>query len=261
MSSFQSKNVLITGGASGIGRLLAEQILKKGARKVIVWDISPAPEQHPFFWQQLDVSKQEQVEAAIKDLKEKKMIPDIVILNAGIVYGGNFLDQSIDQSRKMLDVNVFGVVMPAHFLLPLLVEKGAGHLVVIASAASMLANPRMAVYAASKWAVYGWSESVRLELRKQHRNIRVTTVTPSYIDTGMFDGAKVNLLLPNLTPEKAVRKIMRGIERNKRFVRMPALVYLLPFLRGVMPARWFDVLIGKGMGVYNSMTHFKGRNF
>jgi len=260
MSSFQSKNVLITGGASGIGSLLAEQVLIKGARKVIVWDISPAPEHHPYLWQQLDISRQDQVEAAINVLKNEEIIPDIVILNAGIVYGGNFIDQSIDQSRKMLDVNVFGVVMPAHFLLPLFVEKGAGHLVVIASAASMLANPRMAVYAASKWAVYGWSESVRLELRKQHRNIRLTTVTPSYIDTGMFAGAKVNLLLPNLKPEKAVRKIMRGIERNKRFVRMPALVYLLPFLRGVMPAGWFDVLIGKVMGVYNSMTHFKGRN-
>jgi short-subunit dehydrogenase len=259
MTSFHAKNVLITGGASGIGKLIADQILAKGAKNVIIWDLSPAPEEHPFYWQQLDVSKQEQVASAVEKLQQSDLIPDILILNAGVVSGGFFVDQTVEQSRKMLDVNIYGVIFPAHFLLPLMIAKGEGHVVTIASAASMLSNPRMAVYAATKWAVYGWSESLRLELKLQKTNIHVTTVAPSFIDTGMFAGAKVNPLLPNLKPEKAACKIISGIERNKRFVRMPALVYLFPLLKGLLPASWFDVLIGKGMGVYNSMTHFKGR--
>jgi short-subunit dehydrogenase len=89
--------------------------------------------------------------------------------------------------------------------------------------------------------------------------IKVTTVTPSYINTGMFEGAKVNFLLPNLKPEKAVRKIISGIENDKIFVRMPALVYLVPFLKGILPSSWFDLFIGKGLGVYASMRQFKGR--
>jgi len=258
MSSFHAKNVLITGGASGIGKLMADQILAKGAKNLIIWDLSPAPENHSFFWQQLDVSKQEQVASAVEKLQQSDLIPDILILNAGVVSGGFFVDQTVEQSRKMLDVNINGVILPAHFLLPLLIAKGEGHIVTIASAAGMLSNPRMAVYAATKWAVYGWSESLRLELKSQKHNIHITTVTPSFIDTGMFAGAKVNPLLPNLKPEKAASQIIRGVERNKRFVRMPALVYALPLLKGLLPASWFDVLIGKGMGVYNSMNHFKG---
>ena len=156
-------------------------------------------------------------------------------------------------------MNTLGCMLPARAFLPAMIQRKSGHIVTISSAAGMLANPKMAVYAASKWAVLGWSESLRLEMKMLKTGIKVTTVTPSYINTGMFDGAKVNFLLPNLKPEKAVQKIINGIENNKVFVRMPALVYLVPLLKGILPSSWFDLFIGKGLGVYASMRQFKGR--
>jgi len=140
-----------------------------------------------------------------------------------------------------------------------MIRRGSGHIVTIASAAGMLSNPKMAVYAASKWAALGWSESLRLEMALLKTGIRVTTVTPSYIDTGMFDGVKTNFLFPTQKPEKAASKIIRGIRKNKVFVRMPFMVYSVPFFKGILPTKWFDLIVGKGLGVYESMNSFKGR--
>jgi short-subunit dehydrogenase len=122
----------------------------------------------------------------------------------------------------------------------------------------MLSNPKMSVYAASKWAVIGWSESVRLEQSKLKSGVKVTTVTPSYIDTGMFSGVKMNALIPILKPETAAKKIITGIEKNKIFVRMPAMVSLIPFLKGIVPVKVFDT-VASWLGVYDSMNDFKGR--
>jgi all-trans-retinol dehydrogenase (NAD+) len=140
-----------------------------------------------------------------------------------------------------------------------MIQRGSGHLVTIASAAGMLANPRMAVYAASKWAAYGWSESVRLEMEQLKTGIKVTTVTPSYIDTGMFEGVSTNYVIPKLTPKRAASAIIKGISKNRIFVRMPFMVYTIPFVKGILPVRWFDFLVGKGLGVYKSMHGFTGR--
>jgi hypothetical protein len=60
-------------------------------------------------------------------------------------------------------------------------------------------------------------------------------------------------------PETAARKIISGIESNKLFVRMPGIVYLLPFIKGILPVRWFDLIVGRWMGIYTTMKDFKGR--
>jgi hypothetical protein len=99
---------------------------------------------------------------------------------------------------------------------------------------------------------------LRLELEKDYENIRVTTVHPSYIDTGMFTGAEVNPLVPVLKADFAAKEIVRAVKRNKILLHMPALVKAIPFLKGAMPTRLFDLVVGKGMNVYNSMAHFTG---
>ncbi|MDA3944792.1 MAG: SDR family NAD(P)-dependent oxidoreductase [Bacteroidetes bacterium] len=265
MTTIAGKKVLITGGSSGIGWLMAKKLIAKGAAQVILWDIkTPNLQQDspklPISFTAVDVSEKEAERQASQQLIDQKLVPDILILNAGVVWGGYFHEQSASQTQKMIDVNVFGVVWPAHFLLPAMIALKRGHIVSISSAAAMIANPRMAIYAATKWAVYGWSESLRLEMQQLKTAIQVSTVTPSFIDTGMFAGAKVNKLLPNLKPEVAASKVVRGIEKNKRFIRMPFLVFALPFLKGVLPASWFDHLIGNGLSVYKSMSNFKGHS-
>jgi short-subunit dehydrogenase len=142
--------------------------------------------------------------------------------------------------------------------LPDMLKQNSGHLINIASAAGMVANPQMSVYCASKWAVIGWSDSVRLEMKKLKKQVKVTTVTPYYINTGMFDGVKS--LIPIQNPEKATRKIIKGIERNRAFVRVPLIIYTLPLIKGLLPTIMFDWFVGKVLGVYKTMEHFKGRD-
>ena len=269
MSNFKQKKVLITGGASGIGLLTGKMALEKGAAVLIIWDINVSvldkviadlsSEGYKVLGQLVDVSDRHSVAAAAKTCIETDNIPDILILNAGIVSGKFFHEHLEGEIERTIGVNVLGVMLTAKAFLPSMIQRGSGHLVTIASAAGMLANPRMAVYAASKWAAYGWSESVRLEMQQLKTGIKVTTVTPSYIDTGMFEGVSTNYVIPKLTPKRAASAIIKGISKDRIFVRMPFMVYTIPFVKGILPVRWFDFLVGKGLGVYKSMHGFTGR--
>lgn len=269
MSTFINKKVLITGGSSGIGLLIGELALKKGADELIIWDINKAASDREVDRLKglgykaasyvVDVSDPEIVAEASERLLNEGIVPDILVLNAGIVSGKYFHEHVKGEIESTIGVNVLGVMLTAKAFLPAMLQRRTGHIVTIASAAGMLANPKMAVYAASKWAALGWSDSLRLEMEQLKTGIKVTTVTPSYIDTGMFDGVRTNAVIPKVKPDDAAKAIIRGIEKNKLFVRMPFMVYTIPLVKGLLPARWFDLLVGKGLGVYKTMSTFTGR--
>lgn len=269
MSTFHNKKVLITGGSSGIGLLMGETALQKGAAELLIWDISKAATDREVARLSdrgfnvrasiVDVSNPEAVRLAATDALNNGFVPDILVLNAGIVSGKYFHEHLDGEIEKTIGVNVLGVMLPARAFLPAMIQRQSGHIVTIASAAGMLANPQMAVYAASKWAALGWSDSLRLEMLQLKTGIKVTSVTPSYIDTGMFDGVRTNFVIPKVKPENAVSAIINGIEKDKIYVRMPFMVYSIPFVKGLLPARWFDFLVGKGLGVYKTMSTFTGR--
>ncbi len=269
MSGFRGKTVLITGSASGIGKIVARLTLERGAERVVLWDIDgdalhQTTEELSALGTVLsdtvDVSSLEAIQHACEGLREKDIRPHTLINNAGIVVGTEFWNHSHGDIDRILKVNTHALMHIARFFLPQMIEDKGGHIVNISSAAGMLANPKMSVYAASKWAVLGWSESLRLELEQHHPYIDVTTVTPSYISTGMFAGVKTHWMVPIIEPEKAAKKIVRGIEKKKILIRMPWSVYLLPILKGLLPLRWFDLIAGKWLKVYRSMDEFKGRN-
>jgi all-trans-retinol dehydrogenase (NAD+) len=142
--------------------------------------------------------------------------------------------------------------------LPGMIERKKGHIINIASAAGLIANPKLSVYVASKHAVIGWSESMRLELEPISKNLHVTTVTPSYINTGMFEGVR-SPVIPILQPETVARKIIGAVKKNKIYVRLPWIVYAVPFLKGILPQRWMDLIVGKWFGFHHSMDAFKGK--
>jgi short-subunit dehydrogenase len=106
----------------------------------------------------------------------------------------------------------------------------------------------------------GWSESLRLEMERLHPGIKVTTVAPSYIKTGMFDGAKAPLVTPLLEPEFLAGRVIEAVKNNEIMVMEPASVNLLGPLKGLLPTRVFDFVADKVFGVYNTMDEFKGRN-
>ncbi|MBO1110251.1 hypothetical protein J2R62_19315, partial [Plesiomonas shigelloides] len=115
------------------------------------------------------------------------------------------------------------------------------------------------VYCGRKCAVIGWSDSVLLKLEMAgYRNIIVTTVTPCYIDTGMFAGVGAPLLPPIQKPEAVVEKVLAGMLRGDAFVRTPGIVNLLQVIKGLVPRAAFDLICGHGMGLYRSMDKFSG---
>jgi short-subunit dehydrogenase len=117
----------------------------------------------------------------------------------------------------------------------------------------------MSVYAASKWAVLGWTESLYLEMKQNKTGIDITVVIPSYIDTGMFEGVKAPLLTPILTTEDIVDRMLKGIAKRKRSIKAPFMVRFTPLLKGILPAKLFDWIAGRVFGVYETMDSFKGR--
>ncbi len=117
----------------------------------------------------------------------------------------------------------------------------------------------MTVYAGSKWAAVGWSESLNLEMVKSGHPIKVLTVMPSYINTGMFEGVTTPLLMPLLDPEKITDKILQAVVKDKDRLREPFMVKLTPFIKGILPAKVYNFVAGKIIGVYRSMDTFKGR--
>lgn len=269
MSQIKNSTVLITGGASGIGKLMGELCLQEGAKRLIIWDIdrektksfsaeliSKGYEVHTYH---TDVRNTEEITLAANDIKQKFGTVDILFNNAGVIAGNKpFYQYTHHDIDFTMSINTDALMHVALEFLPGMIEQKKGHIVNISSAAGILAVPKMSVYVASKHAVTGWSESLRLELEAVSKDLHVTTVTPSYINTGMFEGVR-SPLVPILEPQTAARRIITGVKKNKLYVRMPLIVYAVPLLKGILPQRWLDVVAGKWFGFHRSMDTFKGR--
>lgn len=265
MKNFHGKKVLITGGASGIGKIMGRIFLEKGA-ELIIWDInqnninetvaefSSLGKTHTFI---VDVSSVEMIQSTAKTVLNTIGTVDILINNAGIVVGKYFHEHTTSEIEKTMGINANAPMFITQEFLPEMIQQNSGYICNIASSAGLISNPKMSVYAASKWAVTGWSDSLRIEMKKLKLNIGVTTVTPYYINTGMFDGVKS--LIPILKPEKVAKKIVKAIEKNKIYMSMPWSVRFVRFGQGIMPVWFFDWFIGDVMGIYKTMDMFKGR--
>ena len=266
---FKNANVLITGGASGIGRIMGRMALEKGASHLIIWDINPVNIESA----RKELGKIGNVKGYIVDVSDNAKVTeaykrtvlecgdiDIIINNAGIITSNKTFDlQTEDEILRTMNINTIAPMLVARAMLPDMLKRNRGHICTIASAGGMLSNPKMSVYAASKWGVIGWSDSVRIELQEKKSKVRITTVAPYYINTGMFDGVK-SPIIPILKPEYVSRKVIKAIERNKIFKGIPFGFHFIRFWQTVLPTRIFDFFFGKVFGIYHAMDKFKGRN-
>ena len=227
---FENANVLITGGASGIGRIMGRMALEKGASCLIIWDINPRNIADAVS----ELSKKGKVKGYIVDVSRNELVVegyqrvagecgevDILINCAGIVTSNKTFDkQTPDEIVRTMNINTIAPMFVTRAMLPGMIRRNRGHVCTIASAGGMLSNPKMSVYAASKWGAIGWSDSVRIELQDMKSDVHVTTVAPYYINTGMFDGVK-SRIIPILKPEYVAGKVIRAIEKNKTFKGFP----------------------------------------
>jgi len=265
MKNFKGKNVLITGGASGIGRIMVRKMLVNKAN-VIIWDLNQTNITATInefstlgnvYGYRVDVANPEEVKKAAVEVKRDVGVVDVLINNAGIVVGKYFKDNSIAEIQSVMNVNANAPMYVTLEFLGDMINQNSGHICNIASSAGIISNPKMAVYAASKWAVIGWSDSLRLELKQMKTNVKVTTVMPYYINTGMFDGIKSRI--PILDPEQTAEKIIRAIQKDVRMYTTPR--YLYPLVRlgqAILPVAVFDYVAGDIMGIYKTMDDFGG---
>ena len=265
---FKGANVLITGGASGIGRIMGRMALEKGAARLIIWDINEknieiVKKELTYLGKvsgyRVDVSDKAIIEEAYATTVKECGPVDILIQCAGIVTSNATFDKltTPDIERTMM-INAIAPMNVAHVMLADMIKRDKGHVCNIASAAGMLSMPKMSIYAASKWSVIGWSDSVRIELHDMKSKVRFTTVAPYFINTGMFDGVS-SPIFPILDPEKTARKIVRSIERNKNFRGIPFGFHFIRFQEAILPSWLFDFVFGTIFGIYHTMDHFTGR--
>ena len=143
-----------------------------------------------------------------------------------------------------MEVNVNAAMWCTRAFLPGMIAKGSGHIVMMASAAGLLGVPGMAAYAASKHAVIGLAESIRLELRRQgHSAIGLSIVCPGFVKTGMFEGVKPPLLTPWLGAEAIADKIYEGVVKDRPYIREPFMIKLIPALKGFTTPGIYVVVI------------------
>lgn len=272
MDSVSGKKVLITGAAMGMGKIYAQLAVNGGAAAVILWDVNQAEldktaaelkaqggKVHPYI---VDVSRMEAIQQTAEKVRQEVGHPDIVFNNAGIVRGKFFWEHDpVKDIWLTMAINSLAPMYIAREFLPAMIaSKTECRVINIASAAGTVSNPKMSVYCASKWAALGWSDSVRLELEKTgNTHVRVTTVCPSYISTGMFEGARGPLMTPILTPQYVCDKVWAAMKSGKPLLTLPWTVRLGMLCRGLLPLPIWDWVAEHIFGVYKSMDEFKGR--
>lgn len=269
MRTLRKKRVLITGGAQGMGREMALAFAGEGA-EILLGDINKEKLEEtgeevrsrgvPCHALGLDVTDEKSILKARDGIKRDMGSLDVLVNNAGVVFGGPFLDTPLEKHFATYRVNILGMVAVTHAFLPILINRPSAHLVTIASASGLIGLPDGSTYASSKWAAIGFSESIRLELKLHgHSHVKVTTVCPSYVDTGMFEGARPPRLTTMLDPAKLARRIVEAVRKDEILVLEPWLVKVTPIIRGVLPPVLSD-LVSDIFGATTSMERWKGHH-
>jgi len=267
---------LITGGAGGIGRLMALGLAKEGCT-IIIWDMDEAGAARVAqeviskggraASYKVNVADRHQVYSCAKEVLEQFGRVDILINNAGIVSGKKLFEADDARSELTIAVNTTALLWTTKAFLPGMMERKKGHCVTIASSAGRVGVSGMTDYSASKFGAVGFAESLRNELRHICPEVQTTMVCPGYIDTGMFKGAKmrstipvldpiVNMLMPVLEPNYVASKIVTAIKRNQTILVMPKFGYSVWLFRALLPTSLLDFAMDV-LGVSKSMDKFE----
>ena len=266
---FKNKILLITGGCSGIGKIMARKALERGVSKLVILDINQqglneTKEEFSNYGKNIftfvcDLADLEQIKNVSQKIKSEVGPVDILINNAGVVTGKYFHEHTHENVQKSMLINSNAAMHLTLEFLPEMLNRNFGAVCAIASSAGLISNPKMSVYAASKWAAIGWSDSLRLEMEALKKKISVTTIMPFYINTGMFDGVN-SKLLPILEPEKTAERIIKAIEKETKMLAMPLPYWFIRLSQGILPLNAFDWVMRNVFGIYDTMKEFKGRS-
>jgi NAD(P)-dependent dehydrogenase (short-subunit alcohol dehydrogenase family) len=260
MTNIQGKVAVVTGAASGIGRALAYDLARRGA-KLAISDVDriglAETARHArvigatVHEQQLDVTDRDAVLAYADTVVAEFGTVNIVINNAGVAFTGEVEKMSFEQIERVMDVDFWGVVHGTKAFLPHLIASGDGHLVNISSLFGLLGMPSQSAYNAAKFAVRGFTESLRQEMLINAHPVEVTCVHPGGIKTaiarnaGTVEGVDQSEFaeffdrkLAKTSAESAARTILRAVASNRPRVLVGLDAKVLDLLVRTIGARY-----------------------
>jgi NAD(P)-dependent dehydrogenase (short-subunit alcohol dehydrogenase family) len=237
-NTISGKVVAITGGARGIGYATAKHLIAQGA-KVAIGDIDKvvldqsAEALGTSAHQYLDVTSAESFEAFLDHVEETVGPIDVLVNNAGIMPVGRIEEEPDAVTRRILDINVYGVILGSKLAVQRMLPRKSGHIINIASMAGEVYTPGLATYCASKFAVLGFTDSARVEHRST--GIRFSAVLPSFVNTELTAGTRGAAGLRNAEPEEIAQAIGALIERPRPRVRVTRIAGMLASSQKYMP--------------------------
>lgn len=243
--------VLITGCGMGIGFLTAEDLAKEG-NDIIGVDISLSPLKEiqkkvesygrKFYGFSCDISNTKDIDSLVKKLKIQKLRFQILINNAGIAPSGPFLEKDFKIWEKAIQINILGLSKLTYSLLPFLLNEKKASIINLASIAGKFGSEGTVVYSATKHAVVGFSQALRMEYFET--NVGVNWICPSMVKTRMTEGVKPSIFTPLIEPKRVSKAILRAIETNPGEVLVPGyLRFSIVHLPALFPkfALWLAV--------------------
>jgi len=260
--------VLVTGGGSGIGRLMCLRFARLGAT-VVTWDVNKTGNEETVALVKregnkataftVDMTKREDIYKMAEETKNKVGPVSILVNNAGIVSGTALLDTSDEKIIRTFDVNIMAHFWTIKAFLPDMISNRQGHLVNVASLAGHSGTNKLVDYCASKFAAVGLDEALRVELFVQGHSdyVKTTVICPYYISTGMFAGVQ-SKIIPILEPEFVADSVVSGVLTNREVVLLPWWSFLLIALKAVMTEPAF-MRLSAAFGFNCSMDQFEGR--
>lgn len=253
-------NIVITGASSGLGEKIAVECAMQGANLILLarregmlaqlakrlkqdYDVS-------CHYYVLDVQNIELTQRVFSQIEQEVGQIDILVNNAGFGIFNDVIDATLDEMKNMFEVNVYGLIASTKMVLPTMMKRNKGHIINIASQAGKIATPKSSLYAASKHAVIGFSNSLRMEVKPS--KIYVTSVNPGPIKTNFFEIAdKQGDYVKSverwmLDPNKVARIIVNSMLTSRREINLPGWMNAGSTLYQVMP-RLFERIAGKAL--------------
>jgi short-subunit dehydrogenase len=256
--NFQNKTIWITGASSGIGQALAYEWAKFGSRIILSGRNTKSLEKVKASCEklgaecivvQLDLTVDKTIQKAISIVKEKYNKVDILINNGGISQRSMAIETPLEVDRTIMETNFFGAVNLTKRVLPIMVENGGGHIVVISSVVGKFGFPLRTAYSASKHALQGYFDSLRAEMTPD--NINITMVSPGRIQTNISvnaidkDGEKHGVMDPGqaqgMPVEKCAKKIVKAVSRNKKDILIGNKELLMVYIRKYIPGLYYKM--------------------
>lgn len=249
----EGKVAIVTGGAGGLGKALAQELLERGCY------VSLADIQGELLQQTaaelrkggdrvdattVDVRDAAQVQSLVNDAHRKLGRIDYLFNNAAVNLCAELYDTTLEDWNHLIDVNLRGVIHGVHAAYPIMREQGFGHIVNIASAAGLIPAAAEGAYGTTKHAVVGLSSVLRIEGAAY--GVRASVVCPGLIDTPLLESTKYVDLSPDalvrITPQKAMdarraaRLVLRGVDRNRFFIVVSATAHAFWRIHRLAPA-------------------------